>query len=109
MELTMLDFDIILCMDWLHECYTTIDYRNRVVKFQFLNELEPEWEGNGSNPTGQIISNLKDNKMRAKGFLYHLVIVNDLEHEVPSIDSESMVNEFQDIFPKNLPRIHRES
>ena len=24
-ELTMLDFDIILCMDWLYKCYATID------------------------------------------------------------------------------------
>ena len=27
-ELTMLDFDIIFGMDWLHKCYATIDYRN---------------------------------------------------------------------------------
>ena len=32
-ELTMLDFDIILGMDWLHKCYATIDCRNRVVRF----------------------------------------------------------------------------
>ena len=37
--------------------------------------------------------------------LYHLVRVNYLEHEVPSIDSVSIVNEFQDVFPEDLPRI----
>ena len=30
-ELTMLDFDIIFGIDWLHMCYATIDYQNRVV------------------------------------------------------------------------------
>ena len=25
-ELTMLDFDIVLCKDWLHKCYDTIDH-----------------------------------------------------------------------------------
>ena len=43
--------------------------------------------------------------MLSKGYLYHLVIVNDLEHEVPSIDSVSIMNEFQDVFPEDLPGI----
>ena len=32
-ELTILDFDIILGMDWLHKLYATIDYRNIIVRF----------------------------------------------------------------------------
>ena len=63
----MLDLDIILGMDWLHKFYATIDCRNRVVSFQFPNELELEWEGRESNPTRQIVSNLKAKKMLAKG------------------------------------------
>ena len=43
--------------------------------------------------------------MLSKGYLYNLVRVNDLEHKVPSIDFVSIVNEFQDVFPENLPRI----
>ena len=31
-ELSMLDFDIILGMDWLHKCYATIDCRNMVIR-----------------------------------------------------------------------------
>lgn len=38
-ELVMLYFDIILGMDWLHKYYATTDCRNRVVRFQFPNEL----------------------------------------------------------------------
>ena len=30
-ELTILDFDIILGMDWLHKLYATIDCRNKIV------------------------------------------------------------------------------
>ena len=63
----MLDFDTILGMDWLHECYTTIDYRNRVVRFKFPNELELKWKWHGSNPTRQIYYNLKANKMYLRG------------------------------------------
>ncbi|XP_049363320.1 uncharacterized protein LOC125828059 [Solanum verrucosum] len=43
-ELHMLDFDVILGMDWLHSCYASINCRNRVVKFQFPNELVLEWK-----------------------------------------------------------------
>ena len=53
-----------------------------------------EWEGHGSNTVGQIVPLLKDNKMIAKGYLYQLVRVNDLNQEVPCIDSVSIVNEF---------------
>ena len=83
----MLDFDIILGMDWLYKCYSTINFRKRVVRFQFPNELEREREGHGSSPVGQIISHLEAKNMIAKGYLYHLVIVNDFDQEVPFIDS----------------------
>ena len=46
----MLDLDIIFGMNWLYKSYATIDCRNRVVRFQFPNELELEWEGRSSNP-----------------------------------------------------------
>lgn len=37
-ELDMVDFDVILGMDWLHSCYATLDYKTRKVKFNFPNE-----------------------------------------------------------------------
>ena len=42
-ELDMVDFDLILGMDWLHSCYASIDYCTRVVKFQFPDEPTFEW------------------------------------------------------------------
>ena len=44
-ELDMLDFDIILGMDWLHDSFATIGYRIRVVRFNFPNEPVLEWKG----------------------------------------------------------------
>ena len=38
-ELDMVDFDVILGMDWLHACYASVNYRTRVIKFQFPNDL----------------------------------------------------------------------
>ena len=37
-ELYLLDFDVILVMDWLHDFFDSIDCRTRIVKFQFPNE-----------------------------------------------------------------------
>ena len=39
----------------------------------------------------------------AKGLLCLLVSVNDLDHDIPSMDSVLVVNEFQDVFPDDLP------
>ena len=74
-----------------------------MVRFHFPNELELKLEGRSSNSIGQIVSQFKDNKMLYKGYLYNLVRVNDLEHEVPSIDSVSIANEFQYVFQEDLP------
>ena len=45
LELNMLDFDVILGMDWLHICVASIDCRTRVVKFNFPNEPVLDWKG----------------------------------------------------------------
>ena len=37
-ELDMFNFDMILGMDWLHAFFASINYRTRVVKFQFPKE-----------------------------------------------------------------------
>jgi len=57
-ELDMVDFDVILCMDWLHVCYASICYRTRVVKFQFPNDPAKELRSSTA-PKGQFISYLK--------------------------------------------------
>ncbi|WMV24074.1 hypothetical protein MTR67_017459 [Solanum verrucosum] len=36
--LDMLDFDVILGIDWLDACYSSIDYRTRLVIFRVLNK-----------------------------------------------------------------------
>ena len=56
-------------------------------------------------PRGQIISCLKTCKMIDKGCLHHVVRVNDLECETPSIESVPIVREFPKVFPNGLSRV----
>ena len=44
-ELDMVDFDIIFEMDWLHACFSSINCRTRVFKFQLPNEPILQWKG----------------------------------------------------------------
>ena len=73
----MVDFDIILGMDWLHLCYASVDCRTRIVRFQFLDEPIIEWKDSSLRHMGRFISYLKAKKMISKAYLYHLVRVKD--------------------------------
>ncbi|XP_070050260.1 uncharacterized protein [Nicotiana tomentosiformis] len=101
----MTDFDVIMGMDWLYKCYTILDCRSKVVKFEFPNELVREGKGNIAEPRGKYISYLKARKMITKGCLYHLVRVIDTTADETSIQSVPIVNEFPDVFLDEFPGI----
>ena len=75
---------------------------SRVVRFFCPNEVQLVWEGYNLSHPNPLISNLKSNKMMSKELLFHLVSVNDLDHDIPSIDSVPVVNEFPYVFPDNF-------
>ena len=75
----MVDFDVILGMDWLHDCFASINCRTKIVKFNFPNEPVLELKVVNFIPRGRIISCLKACKMISKGFLYNIVRVKELK------------------------------
>ena len=85
-ESPMDDFDVIFSKGWLHSLYACMDCRSRVVRFCFTNEEELLLEGYNSSRPNPLISNPKVHKMMSKGLLCHLLSVNDLDHDIPSID-----------------------
>lgn len=57
--LDMVNFDIILGMNWLHSCYAFLDCRTCRVMFQLLNESVIIWEGHSVVTKGRFISYFK--------------------------------------------------
>ena len=101
----MVDFDVILGMDWLHSCYALVDCRTRIVHFQFPDEPILEWKGSSLAPMGRFISYLKARKMISKGYIYHLVRAKESSLETPFLQSVPVLCEFPKVFPKNLPEV----
>ncbi|XP_070004402.1 uncharacterized protein LOC142163410 [Nicotiana tabacum] len=101
-ELEMLDFDVIMGMDWLESCYAKVGCRTKIVSFEFPGEPVLEWKGDVVAPRGRFISYLKSIKMISKGYIYHLVRVKDADAQIPTLQSVPIVNEFPEVFPEDL-------
>ncbi|XP_070054455.1 uncharacterized protein [Nicotiana tomentosiformis] len=49
-ELGMIDFDVIMGMDWLYSCFAKLDCRARIMSLELANGLAVEWEWNNIMP-----------------------------------------------------------
>ncbi|XP_070009897.1 uncharacterized protein [Nicotiana sylvestris] len=101
-KLGMIDFNVLMEMDWLYSCFVKLDCRTRIMRLEFPKKPVVEWEGNNVMPKGRFISYLKAMKMTRKGCIYHLVRVADTTFEVPTLESVPIVNEFLGVFPNKL-------
>ncbi|XP_070057007.1 uncharacterized protein [Nicotiana tomentosiformis] len=55
-ELEMVDFDVIIGMEWLKSCYATVGCRTKIVSFEFPSEPVLEWKGDTVAPKDRFIS-----------------------------------------------------
>ncbi|XP_070055873.1 uncharacterized protein [Nicotiana tomentosiformis] len=101
-EFGMVDFDVIMGMDWHYSCFAKQDYRTKTIRFEFPNESLMEWKGEDVVPKGRFISYLKATKMINKWCMYHLVQATDTNVEAPTLESVPVVNEFPEVFPDEL-------
>nr|GFB93628.1 putative reverse transcriptase domain-containing protein [Tanacetum cinerariifolium] len=99
----MFDFDVILGMDWLASHRATIDFYARTVIFG--NVRQPEFIYHGSSPlkSVKLISAMKARTLISHGCQGFLASVMDTSLESPNIENLSVVREFADVFPDELP------
>ncbi|XP_070036744.1 uncharacterized protein [Nicotiana tomentosiformis] len=101
----MMEFDVIVGMDWLASCYANVDCWEKFVHFYFPGEPVIEWKGNVAAPREKFISYLKAWRMILKGYIYHLVRVHDAEARPPTLRLVPVATEFLDVSPDELPGV----
>ena len=83
--LDVIDFDIILGMDWLSQHYTIVDFLRKEVIFIILNVEEFKFVGDKSSAPQNLISAITTRKMLRKGCQGYLALVRDTTAEKTSI------------------------
>ena len=66
--LDVIEFDVILGMDWLSQHYTVVDYQSKEVIFRILDEEEFKFVSDKSSVLQNLISTITARKMLRKGY-----------------------------------------
>ncbi|KAL0554438.1 hypothetical protein IC582_008359 [Cucumis melo] len=108
--LDMLDFDVILGMDWLAANHASIDCSRKEVTFNPPSMASFKFKGGGSKSLPQVISAIRASKLLSQGTWGILASVVDTREADVSLSSEPVVRDYPDVFPEELPGLppHRE-
>ncbi|XP_070002240.1 uncharacterized protein [Nicotiana sylvestris] len=101
--LDMIDFEIILGMDYLSPHHVVLDCYARTITVVMPRLPRLEWKGFAVDTSSRVISFLKARKMIEKGCLAYLAYVRDITTESPTSDLVLVVREFSDVFHSDLP------
>ncbi|XP_070025077.1 uncharacterized protein [Nicotiana sylvestris] len=100
--LDMVDFDVILGMDWLSPYHAILDCHAKTVNLALLGLPRLEWRGTPNHFVSRVVSYMKARRMVEKRCLAYLAYVHDSSVEVPSMDFVPVVWEFPKVFPADL-------
>ncbi|KAL4030706.1 hypothetical protein IC575_008956 [Cucumis melo] len=108
--LDMLDFDVVLGMDWLAANHASIDCSHKEVAFNPPSMASFKFKGEGSRSLPQVISAIRASKLLSQGTWGILASVVDTREVDVSLSSEPVVRDYPDVFPEELPGLppHRE-
>ena len=101
--LEMVDIDVILGMTWFSPNFEILDCNAKTLTLAKPGTDPLVWEGDYTSTPVHIISFLRAKRMVSKGCLAFLAHLRDDTTQVPSIESISIVREFLDVFPADLP------
>ena len=90
-------------MTWLSPNFAILDFNAKTLTLAKPGTDPLVWEGDYTSNPVRIISFLCAKKMVSKGCLAFLAHLKDDTTQVPPIKSVSVVREFLDVFPTDLP------
>ena len=90
-ELDMVDLNVILCMDLLAFCHATLDFHNKVVKFDMPGEPTIVFQGDQSWSSSELISAIKAHILLRKGCQGYLVMIKDFNVLVAKLEQVLVV------------------
>ncbi|XP_070035082.1 uncharacterized protein [Nicotiana tomentosiformis] len=89
--LSMVDYDVILDMDWLFSYHVILHCHAKTVTLAMPGLPRIEWRGTLDYVPSRVISYLKVQRMVGKGYLSYLAFVRDICADTSTIDSFSVV------------------
>ncbi|XP_040987656.1 uncharacterized protein LOC121235372 [Juglans microcarpa x Juglans regia] len=99
----LLEFDIILGMDWLYQHFASINCRGRIVSFQLPGGKYLEFAGSKIKVKPAVISAIQASRDLANGADAFLVQVVSALSEKKSLADIPIVKEFSNVFVDDLP------
>ena len=103
--LPMIEFDVILGMDFLSTYRAKIDCLRKEVTFCLPTGEKIKFFGEKRAVQCRVISSLKARALLSKGYEGFIAYVVDSSQPNLSIDSIPMVRDFPDVFPEELPGV----
>ncbi|XP_070017324.1 uncharacterized protein [Nicotiana sylvestris] len=101
--LSMVDFDVILGMDWLPPYHVILDCHAKNVTLAMPGLPQLEWRSALDYVPSRVVSFLKAHRMVKKGCDAYLAFVRDINADAPIVESVPIVRDFPDVFSADLP------
>ncbi|XP_058195949.1 uncharacterized protein LOC131312301 [Rhododendron vialii] len=105
LPLDMTDFGVLLGMDFLSGYHDVMDCFSKEVIFQLSNSDKVKFCGDSVVSSTSIILAFKAKSLMSKGCKGYIAYVVDTEKKAPTLEEIPIVNEFEDVFPDELPGI----
>ncbi|GKV49055.1 hypothetical protein SLEP1_g55827 [Rubroshorea leprosula] len=103
--LEIVEFDVILDMDWLSTHYAMVDCYEKVVAFSAPNQPMIRFEGEKVGSFPLLVSCMQADKMLQHECYGYLAYVFESKDKPMSVEGIWVMEDFPDVFPKELPRL----
>ncbi|XP_073313522.1 uncharacterized protein [Primulina huaijiensis] len=102
-QLNMVEFDVILGMDWLSKNHALVDCRMKNVKIQAPNQEEVIFQGKVKKQKSLLSASQTWRAMKSGKEVYLAMISEVNEETTLALEEIPVVQEFLDVFPEELP------